>query len=305
MKTDLFYWLLNAGIFGSVIGLGLLALRRVKRLPRRLVYVLWALPLLRLWMPFGLSSTFSLLTLVSRFATRTVTVYQSVSLPDITVSNVVQAADSYFPITYKTNLLEHVFTVAVLVWLVGFSALVLTGLLLYIFTGAEMCNARHLRDNIYVSAHVTAPVLCGIIRPRIVIPAHMETANLDYVLLHENAHAKRKDNLFRCVALLTAALHWYNPLIWLFLKRYMEDLELACDESVAVKLPPSERKAYALALVEAVERRSVFVSAFGGTKIRVRIEKILSYRSLSIGAATALAALLIVIAVTLLTNAAA
>jgi beta-lactamase regulating signal transducer with metallopeptidase domain len=132
----------------------------------------------------------------------------------------------------------------------------------------------------------------------------MENATIDWVLLHENAHAKRKDNLFRCVALLTAALHWYNPMIWLFMKRYMEDLELACDESVVAKLPPPERKAYVLALVEAADRRSVFISAFGGAKIRVRIEKILSYRSLSIGAAAALAVLLITIAVTLLTNAA-
>jgi len=227
------------------------------------------------------------------------------TLPDISATNVVQAADSYFPVTYKTNLLEHVFTVAALVWLVGFCALVLTGGLLYIFTGTEMRKARHLWDNVYVSAHVTGPALFGIIRPRIVIPAYMETEDLDYVLLHENTHARRKDNLFRCTALLTAALHWYNPLVWLFLKRFFEDMELACDESVVSKLRTEERKAYALALVEAAGQRSVFISAFGGAKIRVRIEKILSYRSLSIGAAAALTALLIVIAVTLLTNAAA
>ena len=303
MKTGLFYWLLNAGIFGSVIGLGVLALRRIKRLPRRAVYTLWALPLLRLWLPFGLSSEFSLLTLISRYATKTVTVYQSVSLPDITMSNAVQAADSYFPVTYKTNMLEQVFTVAALVWLVGFCALVITGIFLYAFTSTEIRKARHLRDNVYVSASVTAPALYGILRPRIVIPAYMEDTNLDYVLLHENAHARRKDNLFRCVALLTAALHWYNPLVWLFLKRYMEDVELACDESVAAQLSPHERKAYALALVDAAEQRSAFVSAFGGAKIRVRVGKILSYRSLSVGAAAALAVLLIVVAVTLLTNA--
>ncbi len=304
MKTDLFYWLLNAGIFGSCIGLMVLALRRFRRLPRRLACALWALPLLRLWMPFGFSNQFSLLTLISHVATRTVTVYDAIALPNITVTNALQAADSYFPVTYKTNLLEQVFTIASLVWLTGFCALVLTGVLLYAFTSAEMRRARHLRDNVYVSGHVTAPALYGIIRPRVVIPAYMEGADLDYILLHENAHARRKDNLFRCVALLTAALHWYNPLSWLFLKRYMEDLELACDESVAAKLPEPNRKAYALSLLEAAERRSVFASAFGGARIRVRIERVLSYRSLSIGAAAALAALLIVSAVTLLTNAA-
>lgn len=304
MKTDLFYWLLNAGVFGSAIGIVVLALRRINRLPRRTVHVLWALPLLRLWLPFGFSSQLSVLSLISRFATKTVTVYQSVSLPDITLSNAVQAADSYFPVTYKTNLLEQVFNAAAMVWLVGFCALAITGILLYAFTGAEIRKARHLYSNVFLSDSVTAPVLYGIIKPRIVIPAYFADKNLDYVILHENAHARRKDNLFRCIALLTAALHWFNPLVWLFLKRFLEDVELACDESVIAKLQNAERKAYALALVDAIEQRNAFVSAFGSAKIRVRIEKILSYRALSVGAAAALAILLIAVAVALLTNAA-
>ena len=211
MKTDLFYWLLNAGIFGSVIGLLVLMLRRFKRLPRRMICALWALPLLRLWMPFGFSSQFSLLTLISRYGTRTVTVYNALLLPDISVTNAVQAADSYFPITYKTNLLESVFSTASLVWLVGFCALVLTGALLYVFTAREMQSARHLRDNVYISDHITGPALFGIIKPRIVIPARMEGENIDYVLRHENTHAKRRDNLFRCIALFDSGTALVQP----------------------------------------------------------------------------------------------
>lgn len=301
MKTDLFYWLLNAGVFGSCIGLGLLLLRRIKRIPRRVVYILWLLPFLRLWMPFGFSNQFSLLTLISKFAVKTVEV--PAIIPEITASNMIQAADSYFPIVYKTNLLENVFSIASTIWLIGFCTIVLTAILLYRFTLAEIKTAGHLRDNVYASDHVTVPALYGIIKTRIVIPAYMEGQDIHYVLLHENAHAKRKDNLFRCIALLTAALHWYNPLIWFFLKKYLEDMELACDESVISKLPQESQKKYAFALVSASESRSAFVSAFGGAGIRVRVEKILSYRTLSLTSALALAVFLAVIAVTLLTNA--
>ncbi len=303
MSTDLFYWLLNAGIFGSAAGLVVLVLRRIKKIPRRIVYALWAIPLIRLWMLFGISSQFSVMSLLSESVVRTVTVYKPVYLPHIVSMNAMQAADSYFPVTYKTNLLASVFSVSTIVWLVGCCTVLLTASLLYIFTLSEMKKARHLRENIYVSDRVTAPALYGIIKPRIVIPSYMENDDLTYIVLHESAHAARLDNLFRCLAILTTALHWYNPLVWLMLRRYFEDLELACDERVIAHMNPGEKREYAHALVNVAESRSAFVSAFGGAKIRVRIENILSYRAATAVSIAALLVFAAVIAVTLLTNA--
>lgn len=114
----------------------------------------------------------------------------------------------------------------------------------------------------------------------------------------------RGDNLIRLLALLTICVHWFNPLAWLFLKLLFADLELACDEAVLRKCEERQRKEYAHSLLSSVEKRSVFASFFGGAKIRLRVENILSYKKITAISAVGFAALLIAIAYILLTNAA-
>jgi len=70
---------------------------------------------------------------------------------------------------------------------------------------------------------------------------------------HESAHIYRKDNLWRIIAVISASVHWFNPLIWLFLKKFLEDTELACDEQVLANCGEDEKKAYAMALVDCAE----------------------------------------------------
>ena len=141
-------------------------------------------------------------------------------------------------------------------------------------------------------------------KPRIILPTKYRENELKYILMHERVHARRGDNLVRLLALVTVCVHWFNPLAWLFLKLLFADLELACDEAVLRKCNPEQRKEYAHTLLSAVERTSVFASSFGGAKIRMRVENILSYKKLSALSAAGMVALLIAIAYILLTNAA-
>lgn len=76
MLSELFYWILNISIIGSITGLIVLSLRKIKTLPRFVVYVLWVLPLIRLWLPFGIANEYSLLNLISRFTTKTVVIWE-------------------------------------------------------------------------------------------------------------------------------------------------------------------------------------------------------------------------------------
>ena len=85
-----------------------------------------------------------------------------------------------------------------------------------------------------------------------------------------------------------AALCWFDPLAWLFLKCFLADLELACDEQVLARLGEEKKKEYAMALVSEEERKSLFASAFGGAAIRVRVERILSWKRMSLLACLAL-----------------
>ena len=101
MLSEIFYWLFNMSISASVVGIIVLILGKIKKLPRRLIRILWAIPFLRMWIPIGMTSKYSLMTLISKFTTKTVVVYDGEL--DFTFTNHIMAADKYHPITYKVK----------------------------------------------------------------------------------------------------------------------------------------------------------------------------------------------------------
>ena len=305
MLSDVFYWLLNMSVTGIFAGVIILLIRQIKRIPRRICHILWALPFLRLILPFGLSHRYSIMNLLNKLSTRTRIVY--LTPPDasfnVSATNYIGFAESYFPIVHKTNLLEDVFDVASLIWTIIAVSALLTVFVLYFITKSEIKDASHLRGNIYTSDKLLSPAIFGIFRPRIILPEYISKDNIEFVILHERTHIKRGDNLFRIIAIIVCCLHWFNPFIWLFLKLYLEDMELSCDELVLQKCGQDKKKEYAAALIKCEENKMIFASAFGGAKIRVRIKNILSYKKLTLLSVLSFLALIITIAATLLTNA--
>lgn len=303
MLGEGFYWIFNMSITASVAGLVVLGVRAIPRIPRRVVYFLWIVPFLRMVLPFGLNSPYSLLSLLSRFTTKTVTVFQPGEHMAFSMVNSVQAANSYFPITYRVKPLEQVFAAAAVVWIVVFGGILLTVCVSYAAAMGEIRDATHLRENIYLSGKVQSPAVYGIFRPRIVLPKSYAGKPMDYVLAHERMHIRRRDNLWRAAALVIAAMHWFNPLAWLFLKRFLADMELACDERVISRYDGAQRKEYARALLACQDTAALFTSPFGGAKIRARVENILSFRKMTGLSAVGFFALLAAIFWMLLTNA--
>ena len=305
MAGEVFYWVLNASILGSVTGIIVLLLRRIRVLPRFGIYLLWLLPLIRLWMPFGFANKFSLLNFVSQYATKTVVVWEPLpGLPELTVTNSLQAATQYFPIEYKTDLLKDIFSIAGMVWLVVSVAAILCSVLLYVLTKSALKGAGHIRDNIYRSDKVLSPAVYGIVKPKIILPADTSDADMQYILAHERTHIRRFDNLWRVIAVITVCVHWFNPLAWVFLKCFLTDVELACDAGVLKRMDGERKKEYSLALLAYSSGKTYYASAFGGSKTRLRIENILSYKKLTLVSGVCFAALFIVVAITLITNAA-
>lgn len=303
MLQDIFYWIFNMSIV-SGITIGIIALiRTVKKMPRRLAVLLWMIPALRMTVPLGLSSPYSLMTMLSRVTARTVVIYQPLQKVDVSMMNFTMAANSYFPITYKTETLQQLFAVASVVWIIVALAILLMLAVLYITTWQELKDSRHLRENIYLSEKVTAPAVYGILRARIILPMTWAHRDLALVLLHEKTHIRRRDNLWRMLAFAVVSLHWFNPLAWLFLKLLLTDLELACDEGVLLQLGEDRRKEYARCLLDSKAGSHMFAAAFGGAKIRLRIENILSFKKMTWISLLAFSVLTAAIFYVLLTNA--
>jgi beta-lactamase regulating signal transducer with metallopeptidase domain len=304
MLSEIFYWALNISIIGGVTGLIVALVRKIPRFPRFAAYALWLLPFARFWIPFGIASRWSLLTIISRYATKTVIILEKApGLPDSTMTNTVQAAESYFPVVYKTELLKNVFATASIIWAIIAAVAILTSVFLYALTKRELRDARHLEGDVWMSAKVSAPAVYGIIKPRIIVPGWISQTELPFILAHERVHISRRDNLWRVVAVITACVHWYNPLCWLFLKWFFTDMELACDAKVLKTMGEDKTKDYAAALLSCATGRSYFASAFGGAKTRIRIESVLSYTKLTVLSAAAFGVLIAAICFVLMTNA--
>jgi len=70
----------------------------------------------------------------------------------------------------------------------------------------------------YSSGTIHSPVVLGIFKPILVIPAHLiETLNrnqLKSILLHELSHIYHKDQLIGVLQRTVTALHWWNPAVY-------------------------------------------------------------------------------------------
>ena len=303
MLGEIFYWIFNMSIAATICVMPLLLLRLIKKIPRQIFIWLWLVPFIRMCIPVGISSKYGIMALLSKFTTKTVTIVQIGDDSALTMMNHVMGANSYFPITYKVNLLEDLFNIASVVWLVLSLAAILALAIIYFVTLGEVRDAKKLKNNIYISDKIKTPAVYGIIKPKIILPIEYQESELNYILMHENAHIKRKDNLVRLLAFIIVCLHWFNPFAWLLLKLLYSDIELACDESVLSNCDETERKEYAYTLLSTAEKTNVFAASFGGSKIRIRIENILSYKKISVFSIVAFSSLIIAICYVLLTNA--
>ena len=79
------------------------------------------------------------------------------------------------------------------------------------------------------------PVTWGIVYPIVLLPENADAwpeERRRYVLVHEMAHVKRLDALTQLVGQLALAVFWFNPLMWIALRRMQLEREHACDDYV-------------------------------------------------------------------------
>ncbi|TMQ58509.1 MAG: M56 family metallopeptidase [Candidatus Eisenbacteria bacterium] len=126
---------------------------------------------------------------------------------------------------------------------------------------AGVAQAPRLRS----SAAVGAPLVCGLLRPSILLPVEAGSWGPEQrrvVLLHELAHIARRDPLSQSIAWLACATYWFQPAAWLAFARLRAEGERACDDRVlssgvaapdyASHLLSLARRARALRLASAV-----------------------------------------------------
>ena len=109
---------------------------------------------------------------------------------------------------------------------------------------------------------IDSPVAAGIWNPVILVPPtwHEWSESCRHsVVQHELEHHQRHDPLWRLLAALTCAVHWYHPLVHWMSKRYIMQSEFACD--TAVLRAGIEPKSYARTLCDVATRLTLAPTA--------------------------------------------
>ncbi len=280
MPDDAFYWALSMSATAAFTGAAVCLVGRIRRVPRRVAAVLWALPFLRLALPFYLTSRFSLFRLMEPFA-RQVHIETFPRIRTLTALNFVQQVDTYLPLHYASREVGIFFCIGSVIWLTVAAALLALVLFTYIRTIRQARKAAHLHGRVYLSEHVTGPVTVGILRPRILLPCRLPEEEERCVLLHEEAHIRRRDNLLRVCAITLCCIHWYSPVNWWMLRQSLSAMEEAADETVLIRLGKDERKHYAQVLLAQAGWTASCGSPLGGGALRGRIVRILAYRPMT------------------------
>lgn len=106
---------------------------------------------------------------------------------------------------------------------------------------------------VYICDDIKSPCISGIIKPKIYIPSYVlnisDNNQLSYIFLHELVHYKRKDLIYNFFSILALFLHWFNPFVWLAVKKMNLYRECVCDTCVLELLKEEENIEYGLTLL--------------------------------------------------------
>lgn len=253
------------------------------RVPKRMIYALWLVVLLKLCLP---GTLFSLPVLP---AEKAATLVQSVELSAQTAPVIQQPAQTVTkpqtpaqqPVSPEQETVKPAakpLTTAQILQIVWFSGSALLGLWLFgawaVFTIRLHRDRRFLGKRggtcIYVSGAVKSPCLAGLIPAVYLTEDVLQADEAELILRHELTHLRHLDFLWSLCRTAAVTVYWWNPFIWLAAICSKRDAELACDEAVAAKLPESKRLAYARAILAQAPRKTAALS-LAGPPVKERI----------------------------------
>ena len=280
------------------------------RVPKRMIYCLWLVVLLKLCLP---GTLFSLPVLPAEEVaapvnTIQITQVEEATLPAVSNAPTVQApstpgVQSTIPTQTVTQPEQTVtqpqepvakpavpaaqeperptakpLTAAQILKIVWFSGSALLGLWLFgtwlTFTIRLRKSRKFLgkrgRTNIYVSKRIKSPCLAGLIPAVYLTEDVLRNDTTELIVRHELTHLHHLDFLWSLCRTIAVIVYWWNPLIWLAAICSKRDAELACDEAVAAGLVPEQRIAYARVILAQAPRKKAALS-LAGPPVKERI----------------------------------
>ena len=253
------------------------------RVPKRMIYCLWLVVLLKLCLPGTLVSLPVLpaedAAVPAQSAERPAQTTPVIQHPAQTVTKPqTPAQQPVSPVQETAKPAAKPLATAQILQIVWFSGSALLGLWLFgtwlTFTIRLRKSRKFLgkrgRTNIYVSKRIKSPCLAGLIPAVYLTEDVLRNDTTELIVRHELTHLRHLDFLWSLCRTAAVTVYWWNPFIWLAAICSKRDAELACDEAVAAKLPESKRLAYARAILAQAPRKTAALS-LAGPPVKERI----------------------------------
>ena len=253
------------------------------RVPKRMIYALWLVVLLKLCLPG------TLVSLPVLPAENVDAPAQSADLPTQTTPVIHQPTQTVMqpqaptqqpvsPVQETVKPAAKPLTTAQILQIAWFSGSALLGLWLFgawaVFTIRLHRDRRFLGKRggtcIYVSGAVKSPCLAGLTPAVYLTEDVLQTDEAELIVRHELTHLHHLDFLWSLCRTIAVIVYWWNPLIWLAAICSKRDAELACDEAVAAGLVPEQRIAYARVILAQAPRKKAALS-LAGPPVKERI----------------------------------
>ncbi|KQX51712.1 M56 family metallopeptidase [Paenibacillus sp. Root444D2] len=297
---DLFDWVWSVSTMASVLVVLIIVMQHVlrHRLKPRWHYLLWLLVIIRLVLPWGPESEFS--------------IYNWIGYTDAVHSTVQVNQEELLTRAVVSESAAHsIYRNVVVVWLLGVcffgiytiringkfarkmkieTVTITDERILELFNQCKKMMSIHKSIALVESCNLATPTLFGFIKPQLIMPKtilnSLNDDQLQHVFLHELAHSRRNDigvNWFMHALLI---IHWFNPVLWYAYRRMREDQEIASDALALSYLTPDKTQDYGYTLIKLLENFSRPVQNVGnvnltGSKIQLqrRIKMIKQFKT--------------------------
>ncbi len=122
----------------------------------------------------------------------------------------------------------------------------------------ELCDQMGLQSppRLCILASAPGPLVIGLFSSSLILPVETYSrATLLAVFRHELSHVRRGDLWYKLLLTAVRALHWFNPLLWMMVRRADFDLELSCDEAAVCGEGIQAHREYGAALLDALREQ--------------------------------------------------
>lgn len=243
MSAEMNQWIMDTMISMTLLMAFVLLIRKPVShyFGAKVAYALWALPVVRLFMP--------VLTLEAPAVVETVA---PSGMAAATITELAMAAPTE---QVNAGALASVdwFLIALIVWVGGAGMLFISKLGSYIQFREDIVSdgqvvGRHGNICILETAAVGGPLAFGLFQKYIAVPTNFfrnySPRERELVLEHEIAHHEAGDLFANFAGLLILSLHWFNPVAWFAWVAFREDQETACDARILQKSGREVRAVY-------------------------------------------------------------